>query len=233
MTSQVMQTGILDLVSQAGLVVRFVLLILAIASVFCWAVIFMKSMEIRYAIKHNASFLEMFWNSKNLEEIYNKVEKLTGCPVANVFKSGYRELKKVNAADRQDPSLEVENIQRALMRTSQYEAGALERYVPLLATTASTAPFVGLFGTVWGIMSSFRNIGASGAANLAVVAPGISEALIATAVGLAAAIPAVVAYNHFANRIRRVTVDMDCFTNDMLNIIQRSLMTSRRKPSES
>src|SRR5690606_16030692 len=104
-----------------------------------------------------------------------------------------------------------------------------EKHLSWLATTASAAPFVGLFGTVWGIMSSFMSIGATGAANLAVVAPGIAEALIATAAGLAAAIPAVVAYNHFVNQIKRVVVDMDCFTQDFLNMIQRSLMAGRKK----
>lgn len=234
LSQPMLQTGILDLVSQSGFMVKLVLFALVAASVLCWAIILTKSREVRMALRKNKVFLDLFWNSKNLEEIYTKTEKMIRCPVANVFRAGYRELKKLNAGEKAtiDAGLEVENIQRALARTLQTETGALEKYVSILATTASAAPFVGLFGTVWGIMNSFHSIGSSGSANLAVVAPGISEALIATAVGLAAAIPAVIAYNHFIGRIRKVTLDMDCFSNDLLNIIQRSFLSGKRKPSD-
>ena len=150
--------------------------------------------------------------------------------MATVFKSGVKELKKVNSGEGEtDNSGKVDNIYRALLRSSTSEVAALESHLGWLATTASAAPFVGLFGTVWGIMNSFQSIGASGAANLATVGPGISEALITTATGIAAAIPAVVAYNHFAGQIKRLAVDMECFSQDFINIIQRSM--GRRKRS--
>ena len=139
--------------------------------------------------------------------------------------AGFKELQKLTSTERTTGGRqEVDNIQRALMRAGNSAVENLEKNVSILATTASAAPFVGLFGTVWGIMNSFLGIGQTGQANLAVVAPGISEALIATAVGLGAAIPAVVAYNHFAAKIKRLATDMDCFSNDFLNIVQRGLM---------
>ena len=156
------------------------------------------------------------------------VGKNEGSPVAAVFKSGVKELKKVAPGEGADG---IDNVHRALVRASNSEIAGFERHVGWLATTASAAPFVGLFGTVWGIMNSFQNIGATGAANLAVVAPGISEALITTATGIGAAIPAVIAYNHFAGQIKRLSVDMECFTQDFLNIIQRSIIGTRKGSS--
>jgi biopolymer transport protein TolQ len=231
-TPQIAQTGTLDLIMAAGPVVKLVLLLLLSASVFSWAIIFSKWRLLKSAMSENTTFLKVFWNAKNIDEIYEKTEKYDRSPIAAVFKSGFKELKKLSTADAKAiDSQGVDNINRALLRASTSEIAFLERYTNWLATTASGAPFVGLFGTVWGIMNSFHNIGASGAANLAVVAPGISEALIATAVGLAAAIPAVIAYNFFAGQIKRVAVDMDCFAQDFLNIIQRSLITNARKGS--
>src|SRR5262249_47311160 len=143
-------------------------------------------------------FLNVFWHGKNIEEIFAKSEKFPASPVATVFKAGVKELKKVNSSDSDaDSAGKIDNIHRALLRSSTAEVAALETSLGWLATTASAAPFIGLFGTVWGIMNSFQSIGATGAANLATVGPGISEALITTATGIAAAIPAVVAYNHF------------------------------------
>jgi biopolymer transport protein TolQ len=155
----------------------------------------------------------------------DKTESFQSSPIAMVFRSGVRELRKLSSDELSGAGIEkVENIQRALIRASNTEITHLEKNVGWLATTASAAPFVGLFGTVWGIMNAFQNIGATGAANLAVVAPGISEALITTAFGIGAAIPAVVAYNHFSGLIRRVSVDMESFSQDFMNIIQRSVL---------
>ena len=149
-------------------------------------------------------------------------------PVATVFKSGLKELRKVAPTEAALHNLgNVDNVHRALIRSSSSEVALLEKHVGWLATTASAAPFVGLFGTVWGIMNAFQSIGAYGAANLAVVAPGISEALITTATGIGAAIPAVVAYNHFAGQIRRLAVEMDGFSQDFINIVQRNVTTRR------
>ncbi|MCM0606915.1 MAG: protein TolQ [Xanthomonadaceae bacterium] len=223
-------SSVMDLVIHAGWVARLVLLLLAGASVFCWAIILSKAKLMKSALKENHHFFEIFWNSKNLDEIFTRVENFDQSPAAAVFKNGFKELKKLNMSDRSDfGQPEVENIQRSLARAAQEEVATLEKNLGWLATTASAAPFVGLLGTVWGIMDSFRNIGATGAANLAVVAPGISEALIATAAGLLAAIPAVVAYNFFLNKIKKIAIDMDGFSQDFLNIVQRSFLVGRKK----
>ena len=216
--------GVLDLIAESGPVAKVVLLVLLSASIFCWAIILMKWRSLSRAANQNQKFLNVFWHGKNIEEIFAKSEKFPSSPVATVFKSGVKELKKVNSGEGEtDNTGKIENITRALMRTSTSEIAALETHLGWLATTASAAPFVGLFGTVWGIMNSFQSIGANGAADLATVGPGISEALITTATGIAAAIPAVVAYNHFGGQIKRLAIDMECFSQDFINIIQRSI----------
>lgn len=226
----VAQTGVLDLVLSSGLVVQMVLLFLLAASVFCWTIIITKWRFLKGAGAENSSFLTVFWHGKSIEEIFTKSDKYPRSPVANVFKSGFKELKKLTGAENKSLDVDaVDNISRALARASTSEIATLERHISWLATTASAAPFVGLFGTVWGIMNSFQGIGATGSANLAVVAPGISEALIATAVGLAAAIPAVIAYNHFVGQIKKMAVDMDCFAQDFLNIVNRSILSGPKK----
>ena len=221
--AQVVQTGVLDLVSQSGLVAQLVLLILLGSSVMSWAIIAMKYRSLKAATDENVRFLNIFWHGKSIEEIFSKTERYQSSPVAAVFKSGVKELKKLSGGDIKPLDVSgVDNVSRALLRASTAEVATLERHVSWLATVASAAPFVGLFGTVWGIMNSFQSIGATGQANLSVVAPGISEALITTATGIGAAIPAVIAYNYFANSIKRLAVDMDCFSQDFLNIVQRS-----------
>jgi biopolymer transport protein TolQ len=222
--------GVLDLIGQAGPIAKLVLLILLAASVMCWGVIFSKWISLKRAALENGQFLEIFWRSKTIDEIVEKTSKLAASPVASVFRSGVKELKKLSSDELQGVGVEkIDNIQRALFRASTTEVSTLEKNVGLLATTASAAPFVGLFGTVWGIMTSFQSIGASGSANLAVVAPGISEALITTAMGIAAAIPAVIAYNHFAGQIRQVAVEMEGFSQDFINIVQRSVLAGSSK----
>jgi biopolymer transport protein TolQ len=227
-TAQLAQAGVLGLIADYGPVAKFVLLILFAASVYCWAIIFTKWKSIMRATEQNSEFLNVFWHGKNLDEILNKSDQYPSSPVATVFKSGVKELKKIAPSEEALHQLDsIDNIHRALVRSSSAEVAQLEKHVSWLATTASAAPFVGLFGTVWGIMNAFQNIGASGAANLAVVAPGISEALITTATGIGAAIPAVIAYNHFAGQIRRMSVEMEGFSQDFINIIQRSVTTRR------
>ena len=221
-----------SLIAQASPLVKLILLLLMSASILTWAIIFFKSRLIRSSFQGNKEFLEVFWNSKALEDIHQKIETLPYSPIAKVFNAGYQELRKLPAQDRtQDGTAEITNIERALNRAHSIEIEELEKYVEWLATTASAAPFVGLFGTVWGIMSSFQNIGAMGSASLAVVAPGISEALIATAVGLAAAIPAVVAYNWILNKLKRISLDVENFSQEFLNMIQRSLLIAKRGPT--
>lgn len=225
----------LAIVLGSGLVVMSVLLLLIAASAVSWAIIVKKWLALRKAQDQSIRFLEIFWQSKRLDAIYHYAESLAASPISQVFRAGYVELSKVTAkAKKEGKDAEggmseelggIENVERALKRAAASEVTALEAYVPFLGTTASAAPFVGLFGTVWGIMRAFHDIYQMGNANLATVAKPISEALIATAVGLAAAIPAVVAYNSFVARIKVLDSEMTNFSNDFLNIVKRHFFT--------
>lgn len=223
-----MSLSLVDLVMSAGPMGKLILLLLFGISVFCWAIIFAKYRSLKIAQSENGKFLGFFWQSKSMDEIFLRIDQYARSPVAAVFRSGMKELRKLPGGyDPSTSGLEVENVSRSLTRSANDEIAVLERHVTWLATTASAAPFIGLFGTVWGIMTSFQRIGASGAANLAVVAPGISEALIATAAGIGAAIPAAISYNYFLNQIKRVALDIDGFNQDFLNIVRRSQIQSR------
>lgn len=230
-TTHLAQTGVLDLISQAGLVAKLILILLFSASLICWAVIFSKWKSLTIALEQNEKFYYLFWAGKDLDEIVKKTEFLDASPAAATFRYALKEVRRLSLSKTQDSviSNKMENIQRALFRSSSQEISGLEKNLGWLATTASAAPFLGLFGTVWGIMNSFQSIGASGAANLAIVAPGISEALITTATGIGAAIPAVIAYNHFIGKIRKISLDLECFCQDFVNIIQRSLLSGDKE----
>jgi biopolymer transport protein TolQ len=219
-----------DVITHSGPIGFGTLLLLAVFSVASWAIIFAKWRSVRRAQQESVSFLETFWASKRLDAIYQVTDKLPMSPLAQIFRSGYIELAKLkkqqDSSDKPDGKSiaelgGLENIERSMRRASTAELTQLEALIPFLATTGSTAPFIGLFGTVWGIMKAFRDIGKMGSANLATVAPGISEALIATATGLLAAIPAVMAYNYFTTKIRVLTSEMDNFQADFLNIVKR------------
>lgn len=217
-----------EMVVHGGPIVTGVLVLLLLSSLLSWTIIFRKALHLRRAQAESIQFLESFWQSKRLDAIYGSSEQLTASPVAQVFRAGYVELSKVTQAKGPDDDAAMhdqlggfENVERALARAANAELTALETQVPFLGTTAAAAPFVGLFGTVWGIMGAFRDIYAAGNANLATVARPISEALIATAVGLFAAIPALVAYNAFSSRIRVLDNEMRNFSADFLNIIKR------------
>jgi biopolymer transport protein TolQ len=221
----------LDMVTHGGPIVTAVLVLLAASSIASWTVIFRKLLHLRRAREQSVKFLETFWRSKRLDAIYTESEALPLSPVAQVFRAGYVELSKVTQAkatpgddvEMHDQLGGFENVERSLARATNAELTQLEMQIPLLGTTAAAAPFVGLFGTVWGIMGAFRDIYAAGNANLATVARPISEALIATAVGLFAAIPALVAYNSFSSRIRVLDNEMRNFSADFLNIIKRHI----------
>ena len=214
-----------------GLVVKLVLIVLIYFSVVSWAIIFYKLLQVYRANKESERFLEFFWKTKRFDTISTQLDRFPNSPLSLMFNEGYTELKKLIEAGEQqvdDPTVistdvgGIDNISRALRRATTSEITRLEKYTTFLATTGSTAPFIGLFGTVWGIMTAFKGIGETGSASLAVVAPGIAEALIATAIGLVAAIPAVMGYNHFQNKIRVVVAQMDNFSTEFLNIVQRS-----------
>jgi len=239
------QIDLIHMIGNAGLVVQLVLLMLLFFSVSTWAIILIKSRYLKRAVKQSAEFTEYFWKSRDLSSAFAKAKQLHGSPLARIFRIGYVELRKTSqsgngssdsssAAD--DESLPfstrlagTDNVKRALRRATNTEMTRMTQMVPFLATTGNTAPFIGLFGTVWGIMNSFSGIGQRGSASLAVVAPGISEALVATAAGLAAAIPAVIAFNYFMNRIRIVETEMQSFSADFLNIIERDILQIERR----
>ncbi len=215
--------SILALVLEADLVVQLVLLALIGMSIVCWGIILNKWNTVRRAHAQSTQFLDGFWKAQQLDDVYQRTSRFPNSPVAEVFKAGYVELGRLTGgagAGAMDLGL-TENIERALRRTTNTELAQLERLIPFLATTGSTAPFIGLFGTVWGILRAFQKIGATGNASIQVVGPDIAHALVATAVGLLAAIPAVMAYNYFNTRIRTIHGEMDAFSSDFLNIVKR------------
>jgi biopolymer transport protein TolQ len=216
---------VLNLVAHAGPVVKFVLFVLVSASVLSWTVIAWKVRALRLAGRANRAFLDRYYQSRSFDELQGCLDKHAGSPAARIFGAGMAELQRSPlSAHGQIPPGMVDNVARTLSRATAHEAAEMELRVGWLATVANASPFIGLFGTVWGIMSSFQGIAVRGDASLAVVAPGISEALIATAAGLAAAIPAVVAYNHFVAQVRRLALDMEGFAQDFLNIVQQHLL---------
>ena len=216
--------------ASTGLVVKLVLFVLLYFSVVSWGIIFYKLLQVYRANSASERFLEFFWKSKSFDAIGTQLDNYDNSPLTVLFKEGYGELKKLQAKveEKADPNVistdlgGIDNIARALRRATTSEITRLEKYLTFLATTGSTAPFIGLFGTVWGIMTAFEQIGRTGSASLAVVAPGIAEALIATAIGLVAAIPAVMGYNHFQNKIKVLISEMDNFSTEFLNIVQRN-----------
>jgi len=222
-------TNAWDSILSASPVVQVTLMILVGLSVFCWAVGLAKWSQLRKLKTADESFLNRFWKASSLDNLNEDLDlHLKDSSAARIFRSGYLELQKLadkkNGAGTTD-HLQLsgaDNLERSLRKAIDLEIASMESRLTLLATTGSTGPFIGLFGTVWGIMGSFHKIGASGSASLAVVAPGISEALIATAVGLAAAIPAVVMYNNFLATIRRQEINLNNFAADFLNIAKRN-----------
>jgi biopolymer transport protein TolQ len=224
------QDSVLDMVVGSGPVVRAVLIILVVFSIGCWGIAFAKGLEMRRARRQSERFIDIFWDAKNLGAIQTASVDLKESPVAQVFRGGYQELQRLTKAKRGNPGGEeeefggIENVQRAMVRARTQEVTRLERGLTFLATTASTAPFIGLFGTVWGIMTAFRGLSVTTSSSIQAVAPGIAEALIATAVGLAAAIPAVVMYNRFARQVRVLSAEMDTFASEFLNIAERHFL---------
>ncbi len=229
------------LVLNAGPMVKMVLLILLAQSLGTWTVIFVKIRRFRQARSEDEDFYDLFQETSNLGEIYTHARRSAGSPMAGVFIEAYQELQKLRQASPslQESSLKIwlEVLERSLKKGINHELGSLERALPFLATTGNAAPFIGLFGTVWGIMGSFHSIGLSGSASLASVAPGISEALIATAAGLAAAIPAVIAFNGFTSTLSGFEERLNGFASDVLNVVERRLaqgagQTSRARVQE-
>jgi biopolymer transport protein TolQ len=232
---------ILNMVMNASLVVQLVLLLLIFFSITSWAIILIKYRYMRRAFRESSLFIEFFWKSRDLTDAFTKSKQLQGSPVARIFRVAYLELRKLSkqggggqpgGKPTERASLGartggIDNVKRALRRAINTETTRMTQMVPFLATTGNTTPFIGLFGTVWGIMNSFHGIGQMGSASLAVVAPGISEALVATAVGLAAAIPAVIAFNFYMSKIRTLESELISFSADFLNVVERDIFRSQ------
>jgi biopolymer transport protein TolQ len=219
--------GILELILSAGPIAKAVLAILAIFSVVSWALIVEKWWQFGRVRRQTLAFLKVFREGRRPSVIAAAAKKLRESPLAQLYVAAYDEVgggHDLDALgdDADDASPErLDAAERAMRRSAALEVAKLERYLPFLATTASACPFIGLFGTVVGVMNSFHGIGAQGSASLAVVAPGISEALVATAAGLGAAIPAVMGYNFFVNRVKHWATEMEGFTLDLLNLLSR------------
>ncbi len=218
----------------AGPMVKFVMLLLLVFSLASWTIVIMKHLLFKKARVETEFFIDTFWKSKNLSDAYKTAKEIPHSPEASIFILGFHELQKLGRSrvskQGEEDTLEMQvagmdNLKRALRKAESKQSTRLGSYLSFLATTGSAAPFIGLFGTVWGIMTSFQEIGMRGSASLAVVAPGISEALVATAAGLAVAIPAVIFYNYFSNQLSDLENNMQGFSADFLNLVERDLLS--------
>jgi biopolymer transport protein TolQ len=244
MSTQTIGLGgdVFDLVWRAGPMGKVVLLVLFGFSIASWAIIIHKWVALRRVKRETRMFREIFGESDNLSLIYAATKQYYASPLARIFAAGYSELRS-HLTDKNPgrgrravsdelsgdsttelATFDVGRFERMLRLAASEETMRLERLLPFLATTGSATPFIGLFGTVWGVMTAFHGIGLRGSATLATVAPGISEALIATAAGLAAAIPAVIAYNHFLNQIRVISIEMENFSSEFASYAERELV---------
>jgi biopolymer transport protein TolQ len=215
--------NMIKLIGDASIPVQIILLILLLFSVFSWAIIIFKRKSIRLASAQSRKFMSAFQKSRSLVEIGEAARKYKLSPLASIFQSGFKELSYFTKSNPK-PAITADNVatlNRALQRAANQEIARMEKMMNFLATTGSVTPFIGLFGTVWGIMDAFINIGISRSAGLQTVAPGIAEALVATAIGLFAAVPAVIAYNYFLGRIKDIITDMDDFSFEFISIVER------------
>ena len=215
--------SLVTLVLEASFVVQLVMLMLLLASVASWAVMIRKAHDLRRAQRSADKFEVDFWSGGELAGLYRKVkgDKTAGRGMAGIFEAGFREFGKLQAQEGLTPGTIIEGCRRAMRVSQMREVDFLERNLAMLATVGSTSPYIGLFGTVWGIMHAFRDLANVQSATLAMVAPGISEALIATAMGLFAAIPAVIAYNRYADKVGRLESRYDTFMEEFSTILQR------------
>jgi biopolymer transport protein TolQ len=221
--------GVVGLIARSGPMAQFVLALLLLFSLISWSIILYKGLALHRAQTHSSTFLDIFRKSSRFSEVNAVCPQLKASPLVGVFQAGYLEVNQqvrgggANPAPGARPTVRsLESLSRSLARAATVEATRLERRLSFLATTATVTPFIGLFGTVWGIMDAFRDIGRLGSANLAVVAPGISAALITTAMGLFAAIPAAVFFNFFSSRVKVLSSMMDDFALEFLNIVERN-----------
>lgn len=222
--------SLLGLILEASFLVQLVMLVLLVASMTSWTVIFRKRALLKQARAAADRFDDKFWSGENLVSLYQQLEREEEEPAGmeRIFSAGFREFAKLRKQSDVDPKMALEGSQRAMRVALNREIDTLETHLSFLATTGSTSPYVGLFGTVWGIMNSFRALGDVNQATLSMVAPGIAEALIATAMGLFAAIPAVIAYNHFTSGVEQLASRYNTFSEEFLAILQRQIPGPQR-----
>ncbi|MBN8540575.1 MAG: protein TolQ [Deltaproteobacteria bacterium] len=227
------KTGILDGVMGAGPVVQGLLLLMLSLSIVSWAIIITKRRQLKLMYEANETFVDAFWKAASLEDMAKKAKDYQNSNIAVVFLAAFQELQRIAEKSLGSKSADVgsdsstrltgiDNLERTIRKVSDSEIAKAEANLSFLATVGSTSPFIGLLGTVIGIMTSFQQIAASGSASLAVVAPGISEALFATAIGLFAALPAVAAYNYFVGQVKRIEMGVASFGSDFLNVAKRN-----------
>ena len=216
--------SIIGLITGASVLVQIVMLMLLIASMFAWYYIFLKTFQLKRAVRLADEFEKQFWSGAELSALYHRANAARNPgSLERIFEAGFREFTKLTRQGGMDVAVVMDGSRRAMRATYQREMDRLESYLPFLATVGSVSPYVGLFGTVWGIMNAFRGLANVSQATLGHVAPGIAEALIATAMGLFAAIPAVVAYNHFAGDTNKLGIRFESFMEEFSNILQRQI----------
>ncbi len=231
-TNVALSGGTLSAILDASWAVKIVILILVSLSILCWGIAWGKYQEFKILKESNETFDQLFWKSNSLDDLFEKTTQTTTSSHAKVFRDAYAEMKKIADSplmtknlnsDQETPQMTgLDNLERSIRKAIENQVSEMESKLTILASTGSTGPFIGLFGTVWGIMNSFQKIAQTGSASLAAVAPGISEALITTAIGLAAAIPAVIIYNHFIAEIKKQEISLNNFSYDFLNIVKRN-----------
>ena len=221
--------SVTHLILDASFVVQLVMLLLLVVSLLSWTIIFLKWSIIKKARSEADRFERRFWSGADLGELYKRLSTRRGrlSGMESIFEAGFREFAHLRKSAGVDPMAVMHGSQRAMRVAMNREIDNLETHLSFLATVGSTSPYVGLFGTVWGIMNSFRSLGAVQQATIAHVAPGIAEALIATAMGLFAAIPAVIAYNHYSNQTERLINRYEIFMEEFSSVVQRQSFTSR------
>jgi len=220
------ELSIFDLFLQASLLVKTVMLILLGFSVVCWAMIFQRRAALNKAQAKLHQFEDTFWGGADLSKLYSEVSSKPDVQgIESLFVAGFKEFVRLRKSNSQSPSLIVDGTHRSMRVALSREVDQLEKHLPFMATVGSISPYIGLFGTVWGIMNSFIALGAVKQATLAMVAPGIAEALVATAMGLFAAIPAVMAYNRFSHKVEKLENSYGNFMEEFSSILQRQVMT--------
>lgn len=221
--------ALLALIKGASLVVKLVMALLLLASLISWTMIFRKWYALKQAASVASRFEKRFWSGGNIVQMFNELAGKGANPAGmeSLFVEGFREYKRLAGQPNIQPAEVLEGVQRAMRVALQREMDYLEMHLPFLATVGSTSPYVGLFGTVWGIMNSFRSLGAIQQPTIGHVAPGIAEALIATAIGLFAAIPAVIAYNRYSSQVERLATRYEIFMAEFSSILQRQAFAAR------